>query len=203
MDAAVARLIGEAQPELLGLGGYRGVAEPGPGMLVQKSGRTSGVSEGRVAYTELAIRVGYPFGEALFTGQVGLEPAVLNPGDSGSAIVSRERVVALGFAGSRVLSVATPMGKVMERFGLRLTPPGTPVEEALAPILDSLSVVWGFDNRTKAWRVYDPRAAQGSTLRALRDGHGYWIELHEDAVLTHMGRRQPLYAGWNLVGWRE
>jgi hypothetical protein len=184
-------------------GEYREVAEPGLGMEVQKSGRTSGVSEGRVAYTGLTIRVGYPFGEALFQGQVGLEPAMLSPGDSGSAIVSGDRVVALGFAGSRVLSVATPIRRVLERFGLSLSPPGTPVAEALASILDRVTVVWGMDNRTKQWSVYDPQAPGASTLKTLRDGLGYWVELSGDGVLAYQGREQQLYAGWNLVGWQE
>ena len=220
MDAAIARLTVEASPELLGLGDalsaalsltkgltkgeYGQMAEPELGMVVRKSGRTSGVTEGKIAYTDLAIRVGYPFGEATFQGQVGIEPALLQPGDSGSAILGAGNVVlALGFAGSRVMSVATPIRRILERFGLRLTPPGTPVEVALASVQDRVRAVWGFDNRTKTWSLYDPGAPQASDLKVLRDGQGYWIEVSGDAVLTHQGRTWPLYQGWNLIGWKE
>ena len=205
MDAAIAKLTVPAKPELLGLGEYKATAEPEVGMEVAKSGRSSGVTYGKVLGIDATIMVNYGLDAPMtFEGQVALEPMLI-PGDSGSAMVrkSDNAVVALGFAGSDQISFATPIGKILDRFGLKLML-GVPVEEALASIVGKYTRVWGFEAATQTWKLYDPAApAFVCDLKVLRKSQGYWIGMKENATLTYKGFTWELFEGWNLIGWLE
>jgi len=207
MDAAIALLTVPGRPELLELGPYNAVADPEVSMAVAKEGRSSGVTEGLVAYTGASVRVDYGGGLTMwYEGQIALQPSMLAPGDSGSAIVRKadNAVVALGFAGSSTISFATPISRVFERFGLRIRPPGVPIEEALASIAGKYEVVWGFDNKGKTFTKYDPQAPPyASDLKTLRKGDAYWIKVTETAVLNYGGGEVELTPDWNAIGWLE
>ena len=201
----------EARAQLLGLGHYTALGDAEPGMVVTKSGRTSGVTGSRrVISTGLTIPVAYPgLGEVTFRNQIITEP-MLSPGDSGSAILSGEMVVGLGFAGSDSVSVANPIKTVFERLGLSLQgPPGppiarpVPVAQGLQALLNQavLRVAWGFEARSQRFLLFDPAAPVLSDLALLEPGKGYWLALTRDAQFTYQGGSVPLYRGWNLVGW--
>jgi hypothetical protein len=131
LDAAVALTtpddIGTETPE----DGY-GSPRPDPfeamlGMRVQKYGRTTGQTEGRVTGINATIDVNYRTGVARFVGQVVVSGDGFSAGgDSGSLIVSKgllsadRRPVGLLFAGSATTTLANPIDLVLDRFGVRV-----------------------------------------------------------------------------------
>lgn len=120
LDAALARPQSPAMftNEILGIGPIFGTTAPTLNMTVRKSGRTTGVTQGRVTLLNATINITYDTsrGErtARFTGQV-LTEAMSQGGDSGSLVVdeSGRNAVGLLFAGSPVASVFTPIDVVM------------------------------------------------------------------------------------------
>jgi N-acetylneuraminic acid mutarotase len=56
------------------------------------------------------------------------------------------------------------------------------VSSILSPISSRLPVLWGYQDR--AWKVYDPKDAQGSTLTQLCPGLGYWLKVSEATTCT-------------------
>lgn len=131
IDAAIARTtpqdVANATPD----GGY-GVprshtVEASLGMKVQKYGRTTGLTEGRVTGINAVIDVGYPGGTARFVDQVVISDGTFSTGgDSGSLIVTKgvllgdRRPVALLFAGSASNTIANPIDVVLDRFGVTI-----------------------------------------------------------------------------------
>lgn len=200
----------EGISELLEIGRYRSLADPNPGMLVSKSGRTSGVSNShRVLSVATRINISYPaLGEVSFVDQVVTKPILL-PGDSGSVLVVGDELVGLGFAGSETLSVANPIKKVFERLGLSLQGPATPVNrpipvaQGLQSLLSQgvLRVAWGFDATSQRFLLFDPTTPALSDLALLEPGKGYWLNLIRGTMLNFNGRQTQLRQGWNLVGW--
>lgn len=105
----------------------RWVAEAELGMGVQKYGRTSGHTRGRVTGIHAVIDVSYRTGVARFEDQIVVSGGGFSgPGDSGSLIVSDalllgdRRPVALLFAGSSANTIANPIGPVLDRFGVSI-----------------------------------------------------------------------------------
>ncbi|HAG10569.1 MAG TPA: hypothetical protein DCK76_04105 [Desulfotomaculum sp.] len=122
IDAAVAKpdkqsLVDE---EVLEIGRIEGVARVIPGDSVKKSGRTSGLSEGKVQAIGVTIKVGISEEEnGLFTDQV-VSNILSQPGDSGSLIVnSGKQAVGLLFAGSEKYSIFNRIDNVMERLKIK------------------------------------------------------------------------------------
>lgn len=105
---------------IVGLGRVRGVAEAEVGMRVGKSGRTSGVTWGRVLALGATMNVGLGGGVvARFADQVVTSP-LAEPGDSGSLVVDeRRRAVGLLFAGSARASLFNRIQAVCEALGVR------------------------------------------------------------------------------------
>lgn len=70
IDAAIARPISDSvvSTEILGTGTMKGITTLEIGTRVIKSGRTTGVTKGRINLTDVDIFVLYPTGIALFTG---------------------------------------------------------------------------------------------------------------------------------------
>jgi hypothetical protein len=103
VDCAVARPLnpGLIADEVIELGKVSGVGEIREGMVVQKSGRTSGVTSGEITARGVTLKVELSDEEAgWFSDQVvaDLECA---PGDSGSLILDKEnKAVGLLFAGA-------------------------------------------------------------------------------------------------------
>lgn len=129
IDAAIALTttddLGFETPED-GYGGPRGSsAEAELGMVVQKYGRTTGYTQGRVTGINAVIDVGYRDGKARFVDQVVITGNGFSAGgDSGSLIVSKglllndRRPVGLLFAGSATSTIANPIDLVLDHFGV-------------------------------------------------------------------------------------
>lgn len=213
VDCAIARLSVSHVPYILGLSGPAGIvkdpselwdAETRTWAKVQKSGRTSGITERRITAIEVTIQVNFGRGLiATFERQIATTP-MLVAGDSGSVLVADNRVVGLGFAGSTQMSFANPIGKVFELLNLTLPPPVTPIEDILPQLGEA--IIWGFDNEAKTWDNYDTsvpeRFRRFMRLRFLVPGNGYWVKVTKDLVLEHNSSMWKLWKGWNLIGWR-
>lgn len=127
MDAAMAELDNPnfAERNILGIGVPVGSAKPTLGLLVRKSGRTTGLTEGIVRAVSFdAFSIQYDSGLVRVDDIIiieGILGAFSQSGDSGSAIVDAQgRVVALLFAGSDVTTFAIPMQRVLKRFKVRI-----------------------------------------------------------------------------------
>lgn len=129
IDAALAATtvedVGNTTPD----GGYgtprSRPAEAELGMTVQKYGRTTGQTAGRITGIHATIDVGYRGSNARFVDQIVISDGTFsNPGDSGSLVVTKgkllgdRRPVALLFAGSNVSTIANPIDFVLDRFGV-------------------------------------------------------------------------------------
>ena len=122
VDAAVAKPAWDnvLKDELYEIGKVTGTIEPEVGMSVQKSGRTTGVTNGTIDAVDVSVEVGYGSGRiALFEHQV-LTNDMSDPGDSGSLIVdSQLRAVGLLFAGSDEVTVFSPIQTVMDKLSIK------------------------------------------------------------------------------------
>lgn len=90
------------------------------GWSVQKSGRTSGHTWGKVIARNATVDINFGTqGVARFTGQI-ITDYMLAAGDSGSVVLSRAgHPIALGFAGSDVISIHNPINLVLRTLGVR------------------------------------------------------------------------------------
>ncbi|MCL4517266.1 MAG: S1 family peptidase, partial [Firmicutes bacterium] len=123
VDAAVALPIkdGLVNANILGIGLASGTAEAVPGMQVQKSGRTSGVTRGEVKVVQATVKVVMSGGgEYVFSDQIVTE-AMSEPGDSGSLVLDDQcRAVGLLFAGSDVSTICNRIQNVLEALSVRI-----------------------------------------------------------------------------------
>ena len=131
MDAALAStdasLVGNATPA----DGY-GTPKSTPlsasfNLQVQKYGRTTGLTNGKVYALNAALDVNYgPEGTASFVGQIVFTPGSLSSGgDSGSLIVGKKgssarRPVALLFAGGGSYTIGTPIDVVLDAYDVTI-----------------------------------------------------------------------------------
>lgn len=99
---------------------------PKVGLKVSKTGRTTFYTEGKITGINAASRIWYDCGQVLFEKQIVIESG--NPymfsdgGDSGSLIMDMDgRPVALLFAGSDVITLANPIGLVMDSLKTKFT----------------------------------------------------------------------------------
>jgi len=97
------------------------------GMQVQKYGRTTGHTVGRITGINATLDVSYRNGVARFTGQIVISGGEFSTGgDSGSLIVTKgllmadRRPVALLFAGSPTTTLANPIDLVLDRFNVTI-----------------------------------------------------------------------------------
>lgn len=101
-----------------------------PGMIVGKSGRTTGLTRGRVTAVRVSIKVNYGDRVAQFRNQISIESvndkSFSKPGDSGSLIWSSEdtgmQPVGLLFAGGKGITYANPIRQVLTALDIRLLP---------------------------------------------------------------------------------
>lgn len=126
MDAAIARFeaVGDAARVILDIGAPTGSGDPALNLLVRKSGRTTGVTEGIIRAVQFDVfNVVYEQGTVRMDDVMvieGVKGSFSRPGDSGSAIVDAQgRVVGLLFAGSDLVTFAIPIRRVLQR--LRVT----------------------------------------------------------------------------------
>ena len=100
------------------------------GLTVGKSGRTTGLTMGRVTQIGVSVNVNYGGGRiALFRNQIAIRSVNSNPfsagGDSGSLIwhwAAGLRPVGLLFAGGGGTTFANPIGSVLAALNIRLLP---------------------------------------------------------------------------------
>ncbi|HEX2500306.1 MAG TPA: hypothetical protein VHO73_02535 [Methylomirabilota bacterium] len=92
---------------------------------VQKYGRTTGLTSGRVDAVNATVNIEYNPGQvARFVRQIIIRPGTFSAGgDSGSLVVVKggpndRSPVGLLFAGSLVVTIANPIGDVLARFGV-------------------------------------------------------------------------------------
>ena len=93
-----------------------------PGMLVQKCGRTTGYTKGKISSLNTSVIVGYDVGNARFQGCINIESQLRVPtfsaaGDSGSLVVTQadRRPVGLLFAGGSVTTIICPISPILNR----------------------------------------------------------------------------------------
>ena len=138
-------------PEILENGVPKGMVDPIPGMIVYKSGRTTGLTRTVVTDTSATIKVLYPMGYVTFRDQVILENpgnSFIAGGDSGSILLANIAgvpvVAGLCFGGSPVVGVANKPSKVAEvlslDFGPLVTPPSPSPGEFTLPAAVSLAI---------------------------------------------------------------
>ena len=91
---------------------------------VQKYGRTTGLTKGKVSGINATVTICYDSGCAKFVGQIIVQPGnMLQGGDSGSLLVAKggpdnRKPVGLLFAGSVITAIANPIDLVLDEFGV-------------------------------------------------------------------------------------
>ena len=99
-------------PDILGIGRVRGLKEPDIGLRVRKSGRTTGVTEGRITAIDAVVEVDYGGPTAIFREQI-VSDLPSKGGDSGSLVVDEGRhAVGLLFAGGATTTLINPIAAV-------------------------------------------------------------------------------------------
>ena len=122
VDAALARPLSPdlLSNEILQIGVPVGLNEAALNMDVQKSGRTTGYTTGKIVQLDATVRIDYEGPSALFSGQIIAGP-MSQGGDSGSALLDMDKnVVGLVFAGSEASTIANPIDQVLSALNVEL-----------------------------------------------------------------------------------
>ena len=114
VDAAVASPVSSkgVSAFIFEVGTLKGIASVTLGDVVTKSGRTTGLTKGKVVAIDLEIYVGYSAGSARYVNQVEISqlpeyPKMADGGDSGSALVTEEgKLCGLIFAADKATGIA-------------------------------------------------------------------------------------------------
>ena len=115
IDAALARPKSQklVKPEIMEIGAPLGTIKPKLGMLIQKSGRTTGYTAGKIKDISATIKINYDQKVALFKNQI-LTTNMSQGGDSGSLVLDmKKRAIGLLFAGSDVVTIMNPVLEVI------------------------------------------------------------------------------------------
>src|SRR5262245_726164 len=123
-DAAIAELTEDAScatlPAYYGLPASDPV-DPAPGAAIEKVGRTTELTRGTIKAIDVKVKIAFPAGVALFTGQILTSKAFGDFGDSGSLVVTNDgefRPVGIVIGGGpNGTAIASPIGPILERFG--------------------------------------------------------------------------------------
>ena len=122
VDAALARPLSQelVNNDILYIGAPVGVGAATLGTEVQKTGRTTGYTQGVISQIDATLSIDYQGRSAMFTGQL-VAGAMSQPGDSGSAVLDMDKqVVGLLFAGSNVTTVINPIDEVLSALEVEL-----------------------------------------------------------------------------------
>jgi hypothetical protein len=118
VDAAVARPLddGDILDEILQIGVVDGTTPAGLGMSVRKSGRTTGLTTGRIILLDSTVSVSYGIGRVARFEQQIVTSAMSQGGDSGSLLVAGDTLQAVGllFAGSDQVTIHNPVQLVLD-----------------------------------------------------------------------------------------
>lgn len=129
MDAAIAE-VGMVKVTCATLPDYYGApsataAAATVGLAIQKVGRTTELTQGTIKAVNAKVKVTFPSGTALFTGQILTSNAFGQFGDSGSLVVTDDgsrRPVGMLIGGSNNGSgIVTPIGPILSRFGATIS----------------------------------------------------------------------------------
>jgi hypothetical protein len=122
VDAAIAEgAFDVLDREIYWVGYARGGIAPALNMVVQKTGRTTNYTTGRITAINATVNVNYGGGQvARFVNQI-LTTNMSAGGDSGSLLLDMEnRAVGLLFAGSSVVTVFNDIRYVQHLLGIRI-----------------------------------------------------------------------------------
>jgi hypothetical protein len=111
------------------------VATPVIGTQLIKSGRTTGITTGKISDVSATMKVGgYPWGFTTFDNVIVTEASMAMPGDSGSvALDGNGNAVGLLFGGSPAVTLFNSMVAVCSTLGITFTPDGSPVKVLSSP----------------------------------------------------------------------
>lgn len=122
IDAALARPkdLSSVKPEIILIGAPKGITKAKLGMAIQKSGRTTGYTTGKIKDTSATVKVNYDDKVALFRNQI-LTTNISQGGDSGSLVLDmKTRALGLLFAGSEVVTILNPISEILKYLNIEL-----------------------------------------------------------------------------------
>ena len=122
VDAAIATPLSKdlVAPDILEIGPVAGTAAASLGLGVKKSGRTTGLTRGKVTGVDATVEVDYGGKSAVFRGQI-VSDLLSRGGDSGSLVVDEgNHAVGLLFAGGDTTTILNPIEAVLAALHLRL-----------------------------------------------------------------------------------
>lgn len=122
VDAALARPKSRrlVRQEIISIGIPQGKIKAKLGMFIQKSGRTTGYTTGKIKDMSAIVKINYDRKVALFRNQI-LTTNISQGGDSGSLVLDiKKRAVGLLFAGSEVVTVLNPISEVLKLLEVEL-----------------------------------------------------------------------------------
>jgi len=123
VDCALAMVKKEADvhAEILEIGAIAGASEGFVGDMVQKHGRTTGLTTAKVSQRNVTVTVQMGSGKtAIFEDQLLIQaPGFSKPGDSGSAVLNKDKcIVGLLFAGSDTVTIVNRYSNVKLALGI-------------------------------------------------------------------------------------
>jgi hypothetical protein len=124
IDAAVARPVNDTiiGDEIMEIGKISGTLPASLGLLVRKSGRSTGLTNGSVIVIDATVTIDYEgTHSARFDNQILTSP-MSQPGDSGSLLVAAnsQQAVGLLFAGSDQVTIYNPIQAVLDSLEVTL-----------------------------------------------------------------------------------
>ena len=122
IDSALARPknTSDVKPEIMMIGLPKGVTRAKLAMSIQKSGRTTGYTTGKIKDISASVKVNYDNKVALFRNQI-LTTNMSQGGDSGSLVLDmKKRAVGLLFAGSELVTILNPIATVFNLLNIQL-----------------------------------------------------------------------------------
>ena len=143
MNLVDAALLLPADPSLLSedildIGPYTGLVTAKLEETVQKSGRTTAVTQARILDVDATVKVSYGAFEITFTNQI-ITDYMADGGDSGSALLNMDKkLVGLLFAGSNYVTVHNHIGNVISAIGGVPAPPGAGAPFTIVSALPTL-----------------------------------------------------------------
>jgi len=122
-DSAIAVIkSGYLRNQINRIGAAKGFARAKRALKVMKSGRTTGLTYGRVLATNGTFRVWYSDTKSYILKQCIVTTCMCDGGDSGSLLLNRKnrRIVGLLFAGSNSFSLHNHIAPIVKKYGLKL-----------------------------------------------------------------------------------